>query len=139
MLGLTAGPVFFLVPDSTQTSWLSLSILGDWFGFPSGFVTYFCLECYSTMSFLICPTDFHWGAPWLLDALVPSSPAAPWCSYYFGLHFTAIWWTHLLGSGKRDTCLETVLMNFKVSCFVSLWGSLCFIEYIIITHLRWCK
>lgn len=64
VLGLTAGPVFFLVPCPILTSRFLLCILGDSSGLPSCPVTCCSREsCPSPVSFLTHPVDFHWGAP----------------------------------------------------------------------------
>lgn len=116
--GLKAGLVFFLVPGPTQISWSLLCILGDWFGFSLGFASCFSWESsYNPVSFPICPTDFRWGAPWLLDTLVPSCPSALWCSCYFGVYFTAIKWTlTFLGSGKCNILSETNKFQGELLC-----------------------
>lgn len=109
VLGLTAGLVFFLVPHPVHPSWFLLCISGDWSGLSSWFVPCCsCESCYSPVSFLICRVDFHWGAPWLLDTLLVSSPSAPGWSYYFGVCFRTITRAvNILDPGKYNTHLET--------------------------------
>lgn len=117
-VGLIAGLVFFLIPGPTEVSWSLLCILGDLFDISLGFVSCFSWESsYNPVSFLVCPTDFHWGAPWLLDTLVPPSPSALWYSCYFGVCFTVIRWTlNFLGSGECNTLLETNKFQGELLC-----------------------